>query len=447
MQPFFSYNKHNHIKLSAWLVLVVLLVIKVNGESLVKGLTSLSDEFARKAPAPKEGQKITIAVFPFETTEKLQKNRTNFAVVEILAKKLAQTGTFQLVERTELQRVFDEQKLALSGAIEEETAVKVGQLAGARVAVLGSINKLGKKYQISARLVDNQTASVLVVMFFEVPVKVFDQEAAPYLVTYVPERQAIGLYFIGGIRDFSAHPPIANAEQYSVTFPAGTYTFSVEKQHYPDIDGNIIGIGARYFPWKWVMADIVYHFIGPYNTDYNSFVITYHPGLGSDNYTLNIKSSGLSFSLNGVYQPLKWLRLFAGPGMDCSFLTFRIKSYGGDWNYEYWADDYTVYTEFLIDPGSGQIIDKDDPDLKLKTSLFQPFIRTGFEWRPQSRLGLAAWGNFYLGKGSIDPILMKTTIRDRNVNWKILGPDENGIEVLRIKDPGFSLQGSASFYF
>ena len=66
-----------------------------------------------------------------------------------------------MLERTQLAAVAAEHRLALSGLVDERTAVKLGKLVGARYMLLGSVNGLGSVIAISARLVDVETAVAL----------------------------------------------------------------------------------------------------------------------------------------------------------------------------------------------------------------------------------------------------------------------------------------------
>jgi len=143
------------------------------------------------------------AVFTFSSSKELEKQRVGFAVSEILSHHLAKNGAFQLVERAELNRVLQELKLNLSGVTDQSEALKAGQLASAELLVLGSVEKLGKAYHVNARLVKADSGEVLATAYAELPVSVFEAEAADYVVL-VPKTQTIGVYFIYGRRTTAA---------------------------------------------------------------------------------------------------------------------------------------------------------------------------------------------------------------------------------------------------
>ena len=66
-------------------------------------------------------------------------------VADMLITALVQSGTFNVVERKELNKVLAEQHLGQSGAVTPQTAPAVGKLLGADLLVLGSITELGTK--------------------------------------------------------------------------------------------------------------------------------------------------------------------------------------------------------------------------------------------------------------------------------------------------------------
>jgi curli biogenesis system outer membrane secretion channel CsgG len=66
-----------------------------------------------------------------------------------------------LVDREELNKVLQEQALNLSGAVNPEQAVKVGQLTGAKILVTGSILQTDGKLSIIAKIIGVETTRVV----------------------------------------------------------------------------------------------------------------------------------------------------------------------------------------------------------------------------------------------------------------------------------------------
>ena len=49
----------------------------------------------------------------------------------------------------------------LSGMVDEETAVELGQMSGADVIALGEISQLGKIYYLNVKLITVETAEII----------------------------------------------------------------------------------------------------------------------------------------------------------------------------------------------------------------------------------------------------------------------------------------------
>lgn len=80
-----------------------------------------------------------------------------------LRNELFKLGTFRVVERGMMTSILAEQDFQLSGCASDECLVEIGRLVGATQAVGGSIGKVGDVYSISARIVDVETGTLLVV--------------------------------------------------------------------------------------------------------------------------------------------------------------------------------------------------------------------------------------------------------------------------------------------
>jgi len=155
--------------------------LSVLAESLIKGYEA------------KAAGKATLAVFPFTCEEKLQKQRVGFAVSELMSHRFVADPGFTVVERGELNKLLIEQKLQASGITDSATAVKLGQMAGANALLLGNLNKVDGLYQVNARVVNVESGEVVVSGYTELPVDAFEDDAGVYL-NLVPQEQTIGIY-------------------------------------------------------------------------------------------------------------------------------------------------------------------------------------------------------------------------------------------------------------
>ena len=79
---------------------------------------------------------------------------SEITISEMLTTALIQSNRFQVLERSQLDKILEEQALELTGAIDEETAVDVGKLLGIDAVVVGSARFLKNQIEIDARIVD-----------------------------------------------------------------------------------------------------------------------------------------------------------------------------------------------------------------------------------------------------------------------------------------------------
>ena len=106
------------------------------------------------------GSRLSIAVLTFESNERAQ-NLTE-SVTEKLITQLVNLRRFRVIERSALDKIMEEQKLGMTGFVDDETAVKVGKLAGADVIVLGRVNIEIGFAKVSARGIDTETSELIV---------------------------------------------------------------------------------------------------------------------------------------------------------------------------------------------------------------------------------------------------------------------------------------------
>ncbi len=84
-------------------------------------------------------------------------------IADMLATALFKSGKFDVMERTKLESVLDEQKLQMSGITTPESAVKAGKILGLQYIVIGSVNQFGQKADQTKAfgvIVNNITARV-----------------------------------------------------------------------------------------------------------------------------------------------------------------------------------------------------------------------------------------------------------------------------------------------
>jgi TolB-like protein len=106
--------------------------------------------------------KTKIAVLDFELKgEGFASDDMGAIVAEWFITALVKEGRFDVIERSLLNKILEEQKLGISGIIDEDTATQIGKLLGVKVIISGSVMQFGSILEINSRIIDVQTASII----------------------------------------------------------------------------------------------------------------------------------------------------------------------------------------------------------------------------------------------------------------------------------------------
>ena len=111
--------------------------------------------------------KSKIAVIEFSD---LNGNITEFGMYlsEELITRLFLTLKFDVIERQLLNQVISEQKLGMTGLIDDKSAIAIGNLLGVDAIVSGTVTDLGVSLKVNARLIATETGSVFAVASTEI---------------------------------------------------------------------------------------------------------------------------------------------------------------------------------------------------------------------------------------------------------------------------------------
>lgn len=77
-----------------------------------------------------------------------------------LISKLVASGRFKVLSRERLEEILDEQKLSLSGVIDEQSAVAIGQLVGVEGFIDGYASIEGKQLLLNLFLVETKSGII-----------------------------------------------------------------------------------------------------------------------------------------------------------------------------------------------------------------------------------------------------------------------------------------------
>jgi TolB-like protein len=82
-------------------------------------------------------------------------------VTDLLFAELVTNPSLYLVEREDLEKLLEELELNLSGVVNPSQATQVGQLAGAKILVSGSVLQVDSKLYLIAKMIGTETSRVL----------------------------------------------------------------------------------------------------------------------------------------------------------------------------------------------------------------------------------------------------------------------------------------------
>ncbi len=104
-----------------------------------------------------------VVILPLRVSgDNLQMKKPGLALSEMISSALEQEKGIQILERERLKDILKESELAQLGVIDESTAPKLGNFLGARALITGSLNQLGPKYFLNLRMIDAESAKILV---------------------------------------------------------------------------------------------------------------------------------------------------------------------------------------------------------------------------------------------------------------------------------------------
>lgn len=122
-------------------------------------------------------QKATVGIMEFENKAGID-GRVASGLADMMMTALMQTRKFDIVERSQLAKVVDEQALGASGAVDPSTAARIGNLSGADYLLLGAVTEASAKASkfgigglrvgsssvklaIDVRFVDSETGNIM----------------------------------------------------------------------------------------------------------------------------------------------------------------------------------------------------------------------------------------------------------------------------------------------
>lgn len=135
---------------------IIITMINTAGDSISKTIT-----IVRKVAAARQvGSRLTVAIYPFQEKQQADAPIADY-VQAFLSNTFVNQKRFNMLERRELNRLLQEQKISQEEIFNQETAVKLGRLMASEAIIMGDIMATNGSFEIVARMVDTETSLIL----------------------------------------------------------------------------------------------------------------------------------------------------------------------------------------------------------------------------------------------------------------------------------------------
>jgi preprotein translocase subunit SecD len=112
--------------------------------------------------------KSTVAVMDFENITGITRNDSLAkALTETIMVHLVKGDVVQLVERSQIKKIVEEQALGLTGLIDTKWASDVGKMLAARFLVIGMLSRVEKRWIVTTRLLEVETGRIITAEILE----------------------------------------------------------------------------------------------------------------------------------------------------------------------------------------------------------------------------------------------------------------------------------------
>jgi len=134
-------------------------VVKVTAKELPK--TDSKSMIVGKKTIKLVGDRMSIAVMPFQN--KGASKDLGEIILDKMITALFNQGRFKVIERSQLDKVLQEQQLGASGIVDASTAAELGKGIGVDAIIIGSVAATPSgTLSIDARAIDTESATIIV---------------------------------------------------------------------------------------------------------------------------------------------------------------------------------------------------------------------------------------------------------------------------------------------
>ncbi|MEI4233939.1 FlgO family outer membrane protein [Roseovarius sp. D22-M7] len=179
-------------------VATILGVTAVSPERAVAGVSEGIDSLAEQIVARSAAaDRTTIAIASFPHVDDTCSELSNFLVDELVLSLFSlPANELSIIERSQLDRIFSELELSLSGAVDANTTKELGRVHGVDTLLVGTLSNFGEDLRVNARLIDTESAQVYSAAAVNIPrTSTFEelmQRPATGGCTMMPTRGAAG---------------------------------------------------------------------------------------------------------------------------------------------------------------------------------------------------------------------------------------------------------------
>lgn len=162
--------------------------------TLEEGVMELARQIVDKSLAT---ERTTLAVAAFPHADDTCSKMSNYLVDElVLSLFTVQSGELEIIERSQLGRIFAELQLSMTGAVDANTTQELGRLYGVDSLLIGSLTLVGETLRVNSRLIDTETGRVFSAAAVSIPktptIDALMSERAAGGCTLAPETRGSG---------------------------------------------------------------------------------------------------------------------------------------------------------------------------------------------------------------------------------------------------------------
>lgn len=103
----------------------------------------------------------TIAVLDFTDLQGTVTELGRFLAEELSTNLVTGKKRFDVIDRANLSRLLDENKLSRSGLVDPENIKRLGKIAGVDALVIGTVTPLGKSLRVTAKVINTESAKIV----------------------------------------------------------------------------------------------------------------------------------------------------------------------------------------------------------------------------------------------------------------------------------------------